>query len=129
MLPSADAAFLAERSLDHTTAVESGMICVVVPEWQLPSGYNVQQAALLVRLPTGYPDVPPDMWWFDPAVVRADGQRIPATDVTERHLGRNWQRWSRHLRPDQWCSGVDGLGSFFTLIREELLRSVPMGVS
>ena len=123
MLPGSDTAFLNERSLRHTTTVEAGLLCVVVPNWRLPPGYSVQEADLLLRLPAGYPDVPPDMWWFDPAVVRADGQQIPATNVNERHLGRDWQRWSRHLRLDQWRSGIDGLGSFFTLIREELLRS------
>ena len=125
MLPGSDTAFLNERSLTHTTTVEAGLLCVIVPKWRLPPGYSVQQADVLVRLPAGYPDVPPDMWWFDPSVVRADGQQIPATNVIERYLGRDWQRWSRHLRPDQWRSGVDGLGSFFTLIREELLRRAP----
>jgi len=105
------------------------MVCIVVPRWPLPPGYKVEAADLLVRLPAGYPDVPPDMWWFDPAITRADGQEIQATQVTERHLGRSWQRWSRHLSPGQWRSGVDGLGSFFTLIRGELLRCAAAAVS
>ena len=129
MLPAPDAAFLTERSVDYSTSVERGAVCVVVPRLALPPGYNVQEADLLVRLPTGYPDLAPDMWWFDPAVLRADGREIPATQATERHLGRSWQRWSRHLSPEQWRSGVDGIGSFFTLIREELVRCSPVGVS
>ena len=129
MLPAPDAAFLTERSLEYLTAVESGVLCVVVPKWTLPLGYNVEDADLLVRLPAGYPDLPPDMWWFDPAVLRADRRVIPATQATERHLGRSWQRWSRHLGPEQWRSGVDGIGSFFTLIREELVRCASSGVS
>ena len=122
MLPAPDAAFLTERSLEFSAVVEGSMICIVVSRWTLPPGYNVQEADLLVRLPAGYPDLPPDMWWFDPAVLRADGCEIPATQATGRYLGRSWQRWSRHLRPEQWRSGVDGIGSFFTLIREELVR-------
>ena len=129
MLPAPDAAFLIERRLEYSVSVEGGMLCVVVPKWTLPSGYNVQEADLLVRLPAGYPDLPPDMWWFDPAVLRDDRRDIPATQATERHLGRNWQRWSRHLGPEQWRSGVDGIGSFFVLIREELIRCAPTGVS
>ena len=129
MLPAPDAAFLAERSLEYATSLEGGVICIVLPEWTLPPGYNVQKADLLVRLPAGYPDLPPDMWWFDPAVLRADGSQIRATEAIENHLGRRWQRWSRHLDPEQWCSGVDGIGSFFTLIREELLRCASAGVS
>ena len=129
MLPAPDSAFLAERGLDYSTEVEGGMVCVVVSRWPVPSGYNVQKADLLVRLPTGYPDLAPDMWWFDPAVLRLDGCKIPNTEAVEHHLGRAWQRWSRHLEPGQWHSGVDGIGSFFTLIREELRRCAPAGVS
>ena len=129
MLPAPDAAFLTERSFEYSTSVEGGAVCVVVLRLALPPGYNVQEADLLVRLPTGYPDLPPDMWWFDPAVLRADGREIRATQATERHLGRSWQRWSRHLSPEQWRSGVDGIGSFLTLIREELARCAPAGVS
>lgn len=129
MLPASDVVFLTERSLEYSTELERDMLCVVVPNWGLPSGYTIHEADLLVRLPAGYPDLPPDMWWFDPAVVRTDGRQIPQTHVTERHLGRTWQRWSRHLRPEQWCSGVDGLGSFLALIREELLRCADPGLA
>ena len=129
MLPAPDAAFLTERSLEYSTEVEGGMLCIVVSRWTVPPGYTVQEASLLVRLPPGYPDLPPDMWWFDPAVLRVDGRKIPATQATERYLGRNWQRWSRHLGPEQWCSGVDGIGSFSALIREELIRCATTGVS
>ena len=129
MLPALDTAFLTERCVEYSISVEGGMICVVVHRWRLPTGYNVQEADLLVRLPMGYPDVPPDMWWLSPAVLRADGCKIPATQVTEHHLGRSWQRWSRHLGAEQWRSGVDGIGSFFALIREELIRCAPSVVS
>ena len=129
MLPAPDAAFLTERSLEYSTEMEGGVLCIVVPGWTVPSGYTVQEADILLRLPPGYPDLPPDMWWFDPAVLRSDGRKIPATQVTECYLGRNWQRWSRHLIPEQWCSGVDGLGSFFTLIHEDLRRYAATGVS
>lgn len=122
MLPASDAAFLNERRVEYSVAAEGGMLCIVISKWTLPSGYTIREADLLVRLPAGYPDLPPDMWWFDPAVLRADGRDIPATQTTERHLTRSWQRWSRHLGPEQWRSGVDGIGSFLTLIRQELVR-------
>ena len=101
------------------------MTCVVIPGFPLPSGFSRTTADLLLRLPAGYPDLPPDMWWFDPAVSRQDGQGIPATDSVEHHIGRSWQRWSRHFQPGQWQSGIDGLESFIALIRRELVRSAP----
>ncbi|PPJ40310.1 E2/UBC family protein, partial [Pseudoxanthomonas sp. KAs_5_3] len=76
----------------------------------------------LLRLNPGFPDVPPDMWWFDPPVTRNNGATIQATEAREQHLGRTWQRWSRHLQPGQWRSGVDRLENFIGLIRAELMR-------
>lgn len=125
MLPAQDAKYLAERAPNHTLAQDSNMTCIVIPQFRLPSGFNCAQADLLLRLSAGYPDVPPDMWWFDPPLRRADGQTIPATEVMEHHVGRSWQRWSRHFQPGQWQSGIDSLESFIALLRRELDRSVP----
>ena len=125
-LPQPDIAYLNERGVAHEIATESGMICVVLPEWKLPSGLDRESADLLIRLSPGYPDVPPDMWWFSPAVRLASGAALPATDVFEPYLGRPWQRWSRHFTSGQWQSGVDGLASFLALIRQDLERSVPV---
>ena len=125
MLPSNDTKYLTERGINHSVASEANMTCVVFREFCLPPGFNREKSDLLLRFNPGYPDMPPDMWWFDPPVLRADGKPIPATQVTERHLGRSWQRWSRHLPNGLWRSGVDGLESFLALVRKELERSVP----
>jgi hypothetical protein len=122
-LPAPDAEYLAQRDLQHEVVTESGMTCVVLPRWQLPPGLNQPAADLLVRLQPGYPDLPPDMWWFSPGVLLANGSRIQATEVTEHHLGRDWQRWSRHLQPGQWRSGIDGLESYLALVDRELARA------
>jgi len=104
------------------------MTCVLIPGWILPPGFNVSSADLLIRLAAGYPDVPPDCWWFDPAVKLANNAALPATQVSEQYLDRTWQRWSRHFIQGQWQSGIDGLESFLALIRAELHRSLLEGV-
>ena len=123
-LPQADMVYLNQRRVIHHIATESNMTCVVMPGWPLPSGFDREVSDLLIRLNPGYPDVPPDMWWFSPAVHLSNGQALPATSVVEMHLGRSWQRWSRHFTNGQWQSGVDGLESFLALIRQDLARSV-----
>lgn len=123
-LPISDTEFLQERGLHPQITVEGGMTCVVLDKWALPAGYNHAEADLLIRLQPGYPDLPPDMWWFDPALTHADGRPIEATQVVEQHLGRTWQRWSRHFAGGQWQSGVDGLESYLALINRDLVRSV-----
>ena len=124
ILPQSDAVYLNERDVAHEIAVDSGMTCVVMLRWPLPNGFDRDVADLLIRLSPGYPDVPPDMWWFSPPVHLKNGKALPATDVVETYLGRRWQRWSRHFSNGQWQSGVDGLESFLALIREDLQHSV-----
>ena len=124
-LPTSDATYLAERGLVYQVSQENGMTCVVLTQWSLPPGFDRASADLLLRLSPGYPDVQPDMWWFDPPVRFANGQAVPATEVMEQHLGRTWQRWSRHFNGGQWQSGIDGLESYLALIRRDLQRSAP----
>jgi hypothetical protein len=126
VLPPTDTKYLAERAINHSVSIEANMTCVLFPNFALPTGFDRPQSNLLLRLSAGYPDVPPDMWWFDPPVRRADGQVIPATEVIEHHMGRSWQRWSRHFAAGQWKSGIDGLESFMALVRRELEKSVPV---
>lgn len=122
MLPSSDSQYLTERALNHSVVSEGNATCLLFPQFQLPPGFDRETSDLLLRLSPGYPDVPPDMWWFDPPILRADGQPIPQTNVIELYLGRNWQRWSRHLDASHWRSGVDSIESFLALLRRELER-------
>ena len=80
-LPQSDSVYLNERGVAHEIAAESDMTCVVMLQWPLPSGFDHDAADLLVRLNPGYPDIPPDMWWFSPPVNLANGASLPATDV------------------------------------------------
>jgi hypothetical protein len=123
-LPPSDSNYLAERGMQHVVQHEGNMTCIVLSAYNLPPGYDREKADLLIRLSAGYPDVPPDMWWFDPPVRLANGGEVPATSSTEHYLGRTWQRWSRHFNAGQWKSGVDSLESFLALIRQELQRYV-----
>jgi hypothetical protein len=120
MLPSNDQSHLDERAPGSSVTVDGGMICVVIPDFALAAGFTQTKADLLLRLSPGYPDLPPDMWWFNPAVRRMDGRPIAATEVQETYFGRTWQRWSRHLNAGQWRAGVDSIESYLALVRREL---------
>jgi hypothetical protein len=120
MLPTIDQNYLEARAPGSSVTLEGGMICVVIPAFSLPEGFTHSSADLLLRLSPGYPDIAPDMWWFEPAVRRIDGRLIPATESQEVYLGRTWQRWSRHLNSGQWRSGLDSLESYLALVRKEV---------
>lgn len=120
MLPPIDQTHLDDRAPGSAVTQDGGMICVVIPNFALPAGFTQPSADLLLRLSPGYPDVPPDMWWFNPPVQRVDGRPIVATESQENYLGRIWQRWSRHLNPGQWRAGIDSVESYLSLVGKEL---------
>lgn len=124
MLPQSDMISLDERGLQYTVSTEANMTCVVLQDYRLPPGYDHDQVDLLLRLKPGFPDVQPDMWWLNPAICLKDGRAVEATNVTEHHVGRTWQRWSRHFNAGQWRSGTDSLESYLALIGRELERCV-----
>jgi len=121
MLPPNDRAYLEGKGYAFDEVVEGGMLCVVVRSYPLPNGYQPDVTDLLLRLPPGYPDVAPDMFWCNPPVkLISTGTYPQAADLMEQHLGRTWQRFSRHLAPGVWRSGTDHLDSYLSLIRRNL---------
>jgi hypothetical protein len=118
LLPE-DSQYLTDRGITFEVHEEAGMTCLLLPSWPLPEGLSAETADVLLRLSPGYPDIPPDMWWANPPLRRADGGEIPATQVTEQHLGRSWQRWSRHFNAGQWQPGIDRLSGFLALMANE----------
>lgn len=124
MLPTPDIKFLTERGYQYEVRDESGMTCVLLSAWPVPTGYQQSHTDLLLRLASGYPDVPPDMWWCDPALILLNGSQPQATEVREECLGRTWQRWSRHFPdPSHWRSGIDSLESYLARVRAEMAKS------
>lgn len=119
-LPEADIAFLERSGIPYRVFEEGGMLNVELIDFPLPDGLNARTAHVLFRLSSSYPDTPPDMWWIIPHLTPVGGGQIPATGVLETIDGRSWQRWSRHLDPAAWRSGIDGLESYVRLLRNEL---------
>ena len=126
MLRTADEEFLERLGFEYEVASEGGLTAVVIKQWRLPPGYEPHEVDLLVRLPPGFPDAQPDMYWCDPPVRLAGSGSYPqAADLFETYLGRTWQRFSRHLPPGAWQPGSDSLESYLALIRTQLARTAP----
>lgn len=123
-LPAGDRKHLDSLGLSWSEEVEGGHVCVVIAGWPLPAGYEPGAVDLLLRLPGGYPDVPPDMFWCDPAVrLTATNAAPPASELVETYLGRAWQRFSRHLPAGAWKPGADTLQSYLAVIRTDLCKT------
>jgi len=74
---------------------------------------------LLIRIPSQYPQAKLDMFWVSPTLRIKDSAAYPnRADHFENHLGRKWQRFSRHLQ--SWRAGIDGLPMYLSLITRVL---------
>jgi hypothetical protein len=121
-LPARDVKFLNERGFTWEVVPDpQGAACLLIKNYDVSlGGFTPSVTELMIRIPNQYPMTPLDMWYCDPPIrLAATGQFAQATEVMETHLGRPWQRFSRHLN-GAWRPGVDSIKSFFALIQREL---------
>jgi len=116
MLRPQDIRELDRRGYRYLLLEWPGETLIILKEYVLPEGLSPRCADLLVRVPSLFPVVKPDMFWMAPAATRCDGLVIPATQVTETIAERQWQRWSRHLQASQWRADRDDLGTYLDII-------------
>jgi hypothetical protein len=98
-----------------------GWVFLVISDFELPAGFIPNRVNLLIKLPPGFPDAAPDMFWVNPAVRTATGN-MPRSTTTERLLGTNWQRFSWHLAAGAWKPGLCDLRDFLRCIQSRFLR-------
>lgn len=116
MLREQDRDTLTATGLSYATSGEAGMTNLVLKGFPVPPGLSTDKVDLLLRLPLGFPDAAPDMFWVSPALTTTAGVTIPGTELPETHVGRTWQRWSRHIA-QQWRPGVDNLETYLAYVR------------
>lgn len=116
MLRPQDAQVLDELGLSYTTQPDGGFVNLLVDNYAAGPALVPARSTLLIRLPLGFPDANPDMFWFDPPLRTVAGAGVPGTEHHETHGGRSWQRWSRHIQ-GQWRPGVDNLGTYLAYVR------------
>lgn len=124
LLPDSDLKYLRSKGLDFEAQLEGNMISLVIKRFALPAGYQPSEVDLLLRLPLQFPQVPPDMFWTDPVISYTNGGTPSQTQAREVHVGRSWQRWSRHFGRSHWRPGIDDLRSYLRLIRSTLEKEV-----
>ena len=127
--PAADyglsTAFLADAGFDPDRAVlypqPDEWTFLVIPNHALPDGFSPNQVQLLVKLPPGFPDAAPDMFWVHPEVKTPNGT-VPRSTSAERLLGKDWQRFSWHLAAGAWKPGLSTLRDYLRYVQARFLR-------
>lgn len=133
LLPESDLVFLKEKYPDAQVYEVGNEVHVLFLSFPFPDAYQPRTTDLLVRLPSGYADAKPDMFWTKPDVKLNSGawpaasehHEIPGVgEGVEVYTNIPWQRWSRHSNPADWRIGIDGLRSFMRSIKRELDRKI-----
>ncbi len=120
-LPEGDVEGLQAAGFQWETIRAGGWL--LVHEYEMPGGYNVDRASVAVQIPGGYPTTPLDMVFFSPVLSRRDGRPIPATQAIVQIDGGNWQRWSRHYSPTHlWIPGEYNVITHLALVKHWLER-------
>lgn len=119
-LPLRDRNYLAEKGIPFAEMQADGQRGVIFRAYALPGGQlTPARADLLILLPPGYADVPPDMFYLLPWVRLAANNNFPrCADVAYAFGGQTWQRWSRHS--NEWRPGIDGIWTMLKRIEAAL---------
>ena len=109
VLPSKCRRYLIERGIPFDEFDDDGQKAVVLTRFPLPAGFfDAPSADILILLPSGYPDNPPDMFFTMPWLKLSAANRYPSrADQAFEFRGQRWQQWSRHN--NQWRPGIDGI--------------------
>jgi hypothetical protein len=123
MLDETDHEWLSSRGFEYEVIEEGGLTNLIIKGYALPPGFDHDEVDLLVQLPPGFPDTPPDMFWVDPWIKLSASQTYaPASEHPQEMLGRRWQRFSRHLGAGAWRPGIDSLATWMSAIRQLLIK-------
>ena len=120
VLPMKCRRYLIKRGICFEEHEEGSQKGVILKAFVLPTGrFDAPSADILVLLPSGYPDTPPDMFYAIPWLKLASSNSYPnRANRSFEFSGRKWQRWSRHN--NEWRAGVDGIWTMIKRIETAL---------
>jgi Prokaryotic E2 family E len=122
-LPEFDLQYLASTNLEWETLV-AGAQWLLLRNWVVRPGYNVERVTVALQIPAGYPDTQIDMAYFHPHLARQDGKPIAAL-AAEDIGGASFQRWSRHRTAESpWRPGEDDVSTHLVLVDDWLEREL-----
>ena len=97
-----------------------GKNVLVIRDFVLPEEFDSPTSTLMILVPSGYPGSNLDMFYFNPPIERIDRAVIGGL-AQEEHIGKTWQRWSRHY---EWQPGFDSLVRHIEFVKTQLVDPV-----
>lgn len=120
-----DQIFLEESKFTYDLIKKGNQQWLIIKDYPIPTGYQVQAASLALLMPSNYPDTQIDMAYFSPSLALSSRKAIPQTQCNANINGKQYQRWSRHrTSANPWRPGVDDLSTHLRCIKNWLLREI-----
>jgi len=124
ILPESDREFLEPRGQTWETIIEAGSNWLLIHDFSVPTGYNIEKVSVALMISAGYPEAQIDMAYFFPQLVRLDGKPIKAL-VPQQIDGKTYQRWSRHrTAQNPWRPGEDDVSTHLALVEHWLEKEL-----
>lgn len=119
-LPEADREYLTSKGVNFEEVETDGKKAVILRGRPLPAErFDTKLVDVLILLPSGYPDIGPDMFYLLPWVKIVPANTFPkAADQPLDFNGQRWQRWSRHNT--DWRPGIDGMWTMIKRVEHAL---------
>jgi len=122
-LPEDDIDFLDQLGLPWEAIAGPQGMWVVVYDYPIPAGYNVQKADVALMIAPNYPAVQIDMASFYPHLSKVSGRGIP--NILQQPVdGKTFQCWSRHRKAGEWKPGIDNIATHLCLVDNWLLKDL-----
>lgn len=122
-LPASDIEYLESKGIAFEEVEEGGKKAVILKNRPLPDDrFDATKADVLILLPSGYPDVAPDMFYLLPWIKLVPANRYPnKADHPLQFAGQSWQRWSRHNK--EWRPGIDGIHTMIKRVEDAIEKA------
>lgn len=120
-----DTFFLEKQGFPYEMIKEGAAHWLLIHEFPIPEGYNIDKVTAAISIPGGYPDTQLDMVYFYPPLSLNSGKAIPATNCMVKIRDKQYQRWSRHFTAQNpWRAGIDNLNTFWLYIQNWLKKEL-----
>lgn len=128
-LPLEDEQFLEQFGRLWETVLDGNARWLVISDFPIPPGYNVDRATIALRIEPLYPQTQIDMAYVSPPLVRRDGGSINGLSPLTID-GESFQQWSRHrTQANPWVPGVDCLETHLLMVANWFEREVSQRVA
>jgi hypothetical protein len=124
-LLAVDEIFLQKSGLKWETLVEQDRRWLMIFDYPIPSGYNVEKTTLLLEIPLQYPAAQIDMFYTYPPLSLQSGRVIECTQVRANVYGIEYHGWSRHRGGNSpWDPSTDNVITHLALVESSIAKEV-----